>query len=552
MGNLSYIILLPLIASLVVGFGKLGATYSRLVAIGVVGIQLLILAKIAWVFDTTQVGFQLSESHDWIHLNLGSLGQFVSKYAIGVDGLSLGLILLTGLVIFVALWNSADIKEKHAGYYALVLLLNASLMGCFLARDMFLFYIFFEFMLLPMYFLIGIWGGPRKNYASLKFFIYTLVGSLFILIVMLGIALAYMDPYETAISMQKLGVNQGFGIEALQSMQTALAAHEIAPNQIVHSFDMQALSDANNCQPNNLFSPQSGFLLGGLSGRAWGFWLLFIGFAIKLPLVPLHTWLPDAHVEAPTPISVLLAGVLLKIGAYGWLRMAIPFFPSEALEASSIMAGLGVLSILYGAYNALAMSDLKKLVAYSSVSHMGFVLLGIASFTPEGWQGALFQLLSHGILSALLFLMVGVLYHRTGNRQIDNFSGLASKMPKYTLISGIAIFASLGLPGFSGFIGEFFSLMGAFTSTHLTPIYAILGGLGILLGAGYLLWTFQKIFLGSYFVRETSWDLPDLSTLELISLFSLGILSIIFGIFPGIIFELSEIFVTNSLNNLFR
>ncbi len=552
MGNLSYIILLPLIASLIVGFGKLGGTYSRLVAISVTAIQLLVLAKITLIFDPSQAGFQLTESYNWIHLNLGSLGHFVSKYAIGVDGLSLGLLLLTGLVSFVALWNSKDIHDKIEGYYALVLLLNASLMGCFVARDMFLFYIFFEFMLLPMYFLIGIWGGPRRNYASLKFFIYTLVGSLFILIVMLGIALAYMDPYETAISLQKLGVNQGFGIEALQSMQTALAAHEIAPNQIVHSFDMQALSDAHNCQPNNLFSPQSGFLLGGLSGRAWGFWLLFIGFAIKLPLVPLHTWLPDAHVEAPTPISVLLAGVLLKIGAYGWLRMAIPFFPAEAIEAAPILAGLGVLSIIYGAYNALAMTDLKKLVAYSSVSHMGFVLLGIASFTPEGWQGAIYQLLSHGILSSLLFLMVGVLYSRTGNRQIDNFSGLATKMPWFTVISGIAIFASLGLPGFSGFIGEFFSLMGAFTSTHLTPIFAVLGGLGILLGAGYLLWTFQKIFLGSYYVRESTWELPDLTIMEKISLFGLGILSIIFGIFPGIIFELSEIFVTNSLNLLFH
>ena len=552
MGNLSYIILLPLIASLIVGFGKLGATYSRLVALGVSFIQLLLLAKVLLVFDASQASFQLIETQDWIHLNLGSLGQFVSNYSLGVDGLSIGLILLTGLVSFVALWNSKEIHEKIEGYYGLVLLLNAALMGCFLARDMFLFYIFFEFMLLPMYFLIGIWGGPRRNYASLKFFIYTLVGSLFILIVMLGISIAYMDPYETALSLQKIGANQSFGPEALQSMQTALAAHEIAPNQIVHSFDMQALSDVNNCQSNNLFSPESGFLLGGLSGRAWGFWLLFIGFAIKLPLVPLHTWLPDAHVEAPTPISVILAGILLKIGAYGWLRMAIPFFPAEAVNAASILAGLGVLSILYGAYNALAMTDLKKLVAYSSVSHMGFVLLGIASFTPEGWQGAIFQMLSHGILSSLLFLLVGVLYSRTGNRQIDNFSGLATKMPWFTVVSGIAIFASLGLPGFSGFIGEFFSLMGAFTSPHLTPIYAILGGLGILLGAGYLLWTFQKIYLGAYFVRESSWELPDLTLLEKLSLFGLGILSIVLGIFPGIIFELSEIFVTNSLNLIFH
>ncbi len=552
MGNISLLILLPLVAAFIAGFGKLGATYSRLLALGVVGIQLLILAKIALLFDPMQVGFQQSESISWIHVNLGDLGQFVSNYAVGIDGLSLSLILLTGLISFVALWNSNEIHAKIEAYYALVLLLNASLMGCFVARDMFLFYIFFEFMLLPMYFLIGIWGGPRRDYASLKFFLYTLVGSLFILIVMLGISMAYMDPYETALAMQKIGENQAFGLEALQSMQTSLAAHDLAPSRIVHSFDLQALSDPLNCTPNNILSPQSGFLLGGLSGRAWGFWLLFIGFAIKLPLVPLHTWLPDAHVEAPTPISVLLAGVLLKIGAYGWLRMAIPFFPVEAVQAAPIMAGLGALSIIYGAYNALAMTDLKKLVAYSSVSHMGFVLLGIASFTPEGWQGAIFQLLSHGILSSLLFLVVGVLYSRTGNREIDNFSGLAKQMPLFTTISGIAIFASLGLPGFSGFIGEFFSLMGAFTSGYLSPIYATLGALGILLGAGYLLWTFQKIYLGTFYVRESTWELPDLNRLELISLFGLGILSIVFGIFPGIIFELSEIFVTNTLKIIFH
>jgi NADH-quinone oxidoreductase subunit M len=274
---------------------------------------------------------------------------------------------------------------------------------------------------------------------------------------------------------------------------------------------------------------------------------LFIGFAIKLPLVPLHTWLPDAHVEAPTPISVLLAGILLKIGAYGWLRMAIPFFPNEALDSARVMAGLGVLSIIYGAYNALAMSDLKRLVAYSSVSHMGFVLLGIAAFTAEGWQGAIFQTISHGVLSALLFLIVGVLYSRTGNREIDSYSGLVTLMPRFTVISGIAIFASLGLPGFSGFIGEFFSLLGAFSSPFVHPVIAVFGALGLLLGAGYLLWTFQKIYLGKHYQKNADWSLPDLNKLELLSLFGLGIISILLGVYPGLLFELSEKFVTELL-----
>jgi NADH-quinone oxidoreductase subunit M len=284
-----------------------------------------------------------------------------------------------------------------------------------------------------------------------------------------------------------------------------------------------------------------------MSAREWGFWLLFIGFAIKLPMVPLHTWLPDAHVEAPTPISVLLAGVLLKIGAYGWLRITIPFFQIEALMAANILAGLGALSIVYGAYNALAMTDLKKLVAYSSVSHMGFVLLGIAAFTAEGWQGAIFQTISHGVLSALLFLIVGVLYSRTGNRDIDSYSGLVTLMPRFTVISGIAIFASLGLPGFSGFIGEFFSLMGAFTSPFVHPGIAVIGALGLLLGAGYLLWTFQKIYLGKHYLKDAEWSLPDLNKLEILSLFGLGFISILLGVYPGLLFELSEKFVTELL-----
>jgi NADH-quinone oxidoreductase subunit M len=401
-----------------------------------------------------------------------------------------------------------------------------------------------------MYFLIGIWGGPNRNYASLKFFIYTLVGSLFILIIMLGISIAYIDPYETALLTGAVQEGQSFTIEELIAIQKSLALQEIPMRQIVHSFDIQALSDVNNCMPTSIFSPNSGWLLSGLSGREWGFWLLFVGFAIKLPLVPLHTWLPDAHVEAPTPISVLLAGILLKIGAYGWLRMAIPFFTKEAMGNAQILAGLGALSIIYGAYNALAMKDIKKLVAYSSISHMGFVLLGIAAFNVEGWQGAIFQLISHGILSSMLFLMAGVLYSRTDNRDIDSYSGLASKMPVFTLISGIAIFASLGLPGFSGFIGEFFSLMGALTSPLLNPIYSIIGALGILLGAGYLLWTFQKVFLGKHYTLNANWSMSDLTLTETLSLYSLGAVTILLGIFPNMLFSLSENFVLKLLSNI--
>ncbi len=543
---LSLLIGLPLLGALVLGLGQL-KEQARSIAIGLSTLQLALLGYIYTAFDKTSGLFQFNESHNWFSISLGSMGQFMSKYTLGIDGLSISLILLTGMITWVALWNSTEIKEKIGGYYALVLLLNASIMGCFMAKDLFLFYVFFEFMLLPMYFLIGIWGGPRRNYASLKFFLYTLIGSLFILIVMLGMGVAYVDPYETALLNNLIRPEQDFNLEALKTVQQMIQSQELATSSLVHSFDMQALADFKNCQITSILHIGSGWQLAGMSAREWGFWLLFIGFAIKLPLVPLHTWLPDAHVEAPTPISVLLAGVLLKIGAYGWLRITIPFFQIEALMAANILACLGALSIVYGAYNALAMTDLKKLVAYSSVSHMGFVLLGIAAFTAEGWQGAIFQTISHGVLSALLFLIVGVLYSRTGNREIDSYSGLVTLMPRFTVISGIAIFASLGLPGFSGFIGEFFSLMGAFTSPFVYPAIAVFGALGLLLGAGYLLWTFQKIYLGKHYQKNADWSLPDLNKLELLSLFGLGIISILLGVYPGLLFELIEKFVTGLL-----
>jgi NADH-quinone oxidoreductase subunit M len=543
---LSLLIGLPLLGALVLGLGQL-KEQARTIAIGLSTLQLALLGYIYSAFDKTSGLFQFNETHHWFSISLGSMGQFMSKYTLGIDGLSISLLLLTGLITWVALWNSTEIKEKIGGYYALVLLLNASIMGCFMAKDLFLFYVFFEFMLLPMYFLIGIWGGPRRNYASLKFFLYTLVGSLLILIVMLGMGIAYVDPYETALLNGLIRPEQDFNVEALKTVQQLIQSQELATSSLVHSFDIQALSDLKNCQITSILHISSGWQLAGMSAREWGFWLLFIGFAIKLPMVPLHTWLPDAHVEAPTPISVLLAGVLLKIGAYGWLRITIPFFQIEALMAANILSGLGALSIIYGAYNALAMTDLKKLVAYSSVSHMGFVLLGIAAFTAEGWQGAIFQTISHGVLSALLFLIVGVLYSRTGNREIDSYSGLVTLMPRFTVISGIAIFASLGLPGFSGFIGEFFSLLGAFSSPFVHPVIALFGALGLLLGAGYLLWTFQKIYLGKHYQKNADWSLPDLNKLELLSLFGLGIISILLGVYPGLLFELSEKFVTGLL-----
>ena len=546
---LSLLIGIPLLASLILASGKCNA-YAKAISIAASILQVLILTKIYIDFDASNTNFQLEEQHHWIQFSLGSLGQFVSQYHLGLDGLSLGLVILTGFISLIAVWNSDSITNKKSSYFALVLLLNASIIGCFLSRDLLLFYVFFEFMLLPMYFLIGIWGGPRKEYASIKFFLYTLVGSLFILIAMIALGISYVDPYETAKASGILIGDQSFTLEQLREVQTAIGNGEFSTSHIVHSFDLSVFTDMHNCSPRTILHENSGWILAGLNAREWSFWLLFIGFGIKLPIVPFHTWLPDAHVEAPTPVSVILAGILLKIGAYGWLRIAFPFFPKEALAFSNILVGIGAISIIYGAFNALAMTDLKKLVAYSSVSHMGFVLIGIASFTAEGIQGAIFQLISHGVLSALLFLIVGVLYDRTHDRKIDHYSGLAQKMPKYTVVTGIAFFASLGLPGFSGFIGEFFSLMGAFNGVKSSEIWAITGGFGIVLGAGYFIWTFQKMFLGSFYQKDAAWHLEDLNTKEKISLFFLGISSLILGVFPSIIFNLTDNWVSNFLAHL--
>ncbi len=547
---LSLLIGIPLLASVVLAIGKVNP-FAKSISLGASIAQVLLILIIFIAFDSSNPNIQLEEQHHWIQFSLGSLGQFVSQFHLGIDGLSLGLISLTGIISLIALWNSDAITERKPMYYALVLLLNASIIGCFLSRDLLLFYVFFEFMLLPMYFLIGIWGGPRKEYASIKFFLYTLVGSLFILIVMLALSISYVDPYETAKAAGLVTSNQSFSIEQLRDLQTAIGNGEFSTNHIVHSFDLSVFTDMHNCSPRTILHENSGWLLAGLNAREWSFWLLFIGFGIKLPMVPFHTWLPDAHVEAPTPISVILAGILLKIGAYGWLRITFPFFPKEAIEFSNILVGIGVLSILYGAFNALAMSDLKKLVAYSSVSHMGFVLIGIASFTAEGIQGAIFQLLSHGFLSALLFLIVGVLYDRTHDRTIDHYSGIAQKMPSFTIITAIAFFASLGLPGFSGFIGEFFSLLGAFNGVKSSELWAIGGGFGIILGAGYFIWTFQKMFLGTFFQKDATWELNDLTLKENLSTYFLGISSLILGIFPSIIFNLTDNWVVNYLSNLF-
>lgn len=462
-------------------------------------------------FDRQSTDFQYVEQHEWIRMSLGNLGTLSIDYLLGVDGINMPMILLSGIVLVIGSLASFSIEHRPKAYHSLYLLLSGSIIGCFAALDFFLFFLFFEFMLLPMYFLIGIWGGERREYAAIKFFIYTLVGSIFILVVMIGLSMSVQDSFFS----QETG-------------------------GIVHTFDFRQLSDFKNYIPNTLLHPVQKQLIFGVPARLFAFVLLIIGFGIKLPTVPFHTWLPDAHVEAPTPVSVVLAGILLKVGAYGFIRIAYGFFPDAAYQFTYIVAGAGVISIIYGAFNALAQEDLKKMIAYSSISHMGFVLLGLASMTPEGVNGAIYQMFGHGILSAMLFLIAGVIYDRTHNRLIENFRGLSSVMPLFTLAVTIAFFGSLGLPALPGFIGEFFTLMGGFQSKVLPDWFSMLAMLGIILSAAYFLWTLQKMFFGTFWAnRNQEENLKDLNLREIIMLYSLALLAVIFGIFPNLIFDIS-------------
>jgi NADH-quinone oxidoreductase subunit M len=465
--------------------------------------------------------FKLMEKANWISLDLGGMGKVSVDYFLGVDGLNIFMILLSAFVLLIGVLSSWNIEKKLKGYFCLYLLLSSSIMGCFLALDFFLFFLFFELMLLPMYFLIGLWGGPKREYASIKFFLYTLAGSLLILIVMITLYISVIDPVETALNLGFINNTLYVSPGLVSQVQTMLLSGDISNADKVHTFNILYMTDPGNYVPGSLLHILSSSVVFGMGARHLAFLAIFIGFAIKMPSVPFHTWLPDAHVEAPTPI-----------------------FPEGAMHYAKWIALLGVISIIYGAFNALAMKDIKKMIAYSSVSHMGFVLLGIASVTVEGMNGAIYQMFSHGILTTMLFLIAGVLYDRTHDRTIDNYRGLASRMPNYTIIVTVAFFASLGLPGFSGFIAELFVLLGAFHSYNLNGLVprwmAVAAVSGILIGAAYYLWILQKMFFGKFWIRTPKFyaTLKDLDQRELIMLVPLIVITIIFGLFPGLLFDL--------------
>ena len=419
---------------------------------------------------------------------------FNIQYFVGVDGLSLPLIFLSGLLWILCFVYSFNVTKGIKAYFALFLMLETGLIGVFASLDFFLFYVFWEIVLLPMYFLIGYWGGPNRIYAAIKFFIYTLVGSVVMLVAML--ALYWKSGFDTFNVLTLTGLADGFD----------------------PTFQM------------------------------WIFLALFLGFAIKVPVFPFHTWLPDAHVQAPTAVSVVLAGVLLKMGGYGFFRFSYPLASDAGTSEAMVLmiGGLGLINIVYGALCAMAQTDFKSLVAYSSVSHMGFVLLGLAALTPAGVMGSVLQMFNHGVSSAMMFLLVGVIYDRAHHRDLNRFGGIGLQMPYYTGFAIVGFFASLGLPGLNGFISEISVFMGAFdsvdfwagqSSVYALPRWMVYMALpGVVLTAGYILWCVQRVYLGEA-KKEEYKTYKDLDWREVFAIAPLGAMCIILGVWPAIIID---------------
>jgi NADH-quinone oxidoreductase subunit M len=446
----------------------------------------LIAALASFVFSLRLIGYDTGGAEFQFREDLPWIEAFGMRYTMGVDGLAVVLVLLTTLLSVVAIVYSFEpIKTRVKAYYITMLLLMVGMLGVFVSLDLFLFYVFWEISLFPMYFVIGIWGGPRRIYATVKFVVYTLVGSLLMLVAILAVVIAHGNETGTIT----------FSYEALRGFG--------------YADTLQALA----------------------------FVAFFLAFAIKVPMFPLHTWLPDAHVEAPTAGSIILAGVLLKLGGFGFLRYNLPLLPDASVTFAPIIIGLSVIAILYGALVSMVQPDLKKLIAYSSVSHMGFVMLGAFVFNQQGLQGAIYQMISHGVTTGALFLLVGVLYEQTHDREIAHMGGLNARLPRYAAMFGLFTFASIGLPGLSGFIGEFLVILGAFQYNGLVAGITMVV---VIFSAVYMLWMFQRVFftVPSDWMRTHWSSLRDMSRGEWFALAPLIVLVVALGVYPGPVLEL--------------
>ncbi|MBI4548333.1 MAG: NADH-quinone oxidoreductase subunit M [Ignavibacteriae bacterium] len=482
---LTYLIFLPMAGSVLLFFLK----KERVATLKVLGFVFSLLTFglsfiIYFAFDPSNAGFQFARRILWVpSLNI--------SYYVGIDGISLMLVLLTTFLTPLALLSSwKSIEKRVKEYTIMMLLLETGMLGVFCALDMFLFYIFWEAMLIPMYFIIGMWGGENRIYAAIKFFLYTMVGSLLMLV-----AIIWLGYYASTQP------NGRFTTDLLQ-------LYSIAP-----------------AVP--------------LTIQTWMFLAFTFSFAIKVPLFPFHTWLPDAHVEAPTAGSVILAGVLLKMGTYGLLRFSVPLFPDATIMFAPYIALLAVIGIIYGALVSMVQTDIKKLVAYSSVSHLGFVVLGIFALTEEGIQGSIIQMINHGLSTGALFLIVGMIYERRHTRMISEFGGLANVMPLFATFFMIVSLSSLGLPGLNGFIGEFLILVGAFKSTYLSQWFAIFSSTGVILAAVYLLWMYQRVVFGKM-TNPINQNLSDLSKREIAVLAPVLLFIVWIGVYPGTFLQKSH------------
>jgi NADH-quinone oxidoreductase subunit M len=493
MGILNIITYIPAVGALLILFlGRNNSRAIRTVATAVAVIDFVVSLYLWYAFDPHKL-WQFTETYTWIP----SLGV---KYAFGVDGIAILLILLTtfmGIIAVVSSYSAIKFREKE--YYILLLLLQTGMIGTFCALDFFLFYVFWEIMLVPMYFIIGIWGGARKLYAAIKFFLYTLAGSVLMLLSIL--ALYFFN-------------DGGIGFLNIRGLGNAGTFSVIQFHNIGH-----------------LIPPSLQF---------WIFLGFFFGFAIKVPMFPFHTWLPDAHVEAPTAGSIILAAVLLKMGTYGFVRFALPILPNATKQLLVPIVVLSIIGIIYGALVSLVQKDMKKLVAYSSVSHLGFVMLGMFALNPMGLRGSVLQMINHGISTGALFLLVGMIYERRHTRLIADYGGLAKQMPMYAALFLIAALSSMGLPALNGFIGEFTILLGAANSVAFgTMWYAVLAAIGIVLGAAYLLWLYQRVFWGPLDNPENQ-HVPDVNKRELGLMLALVAVMVWIGVYPKPFFDFIE------------